>query len=250
MDSASTQPDTTTNPPTGHRNPSRRNASTKPQDSTNLATTQPAAPGEDLTPAMRLFAEHRSKGIGASSAYRQAYPNTTAGSARASGGKLARDPRVLRYIAHLRTVGLDSAEERAIRARKALENIAYFDYSEICTEGGELLPKSKWPKGAGLVIQGTTAKTANSNGTAKIPDRIAALRTLAELSGALGQGVGSRENQPKASFVFNFGSNGVKLRRVPKVVHEVVVDQGDVANVLPVSSRMIDTERDTSEAET
>lgn len=230
MDSASPNPDTTTPTPeatmAGRTNP------------TTTAQPDPDPPGARLRPTQRRFAELVALGTPKQAAYAEAYPKAKPSTARRESGDLIRKPQVLRYIQHLRDTGMAEAELTTADIAKALKRIAFFDYSTVCLEDGSILPVSMWPKGAGEVIQGITAK-----GEAKIPDRISAFRTLAEMRGALGQGRDKGAEQPKATFVFNFGGKGKAAR--PKVVlGERLADQDDVANVAPVSPRLIDTTRE------
>lgn len=241
MDSATHTPDTTTEPP--EQSESGENTSNTIPTTTAAQDIDP--PGHRLRPTQRRFAELVAIGTAKIDAYHEAYPKASPQTCRRESGQLARSPRVLRYIAHLQSTGMAEAEVTTADIAKALKRIAFFDIRTVTNDAGEIKPLSEWPPGAGAIVQHVTPQTANSGGVPKIPDRIAALRTLAEMRGALGQGAGSRDNQaPKATFVFNFGGNKAKKTGPKVVTGERLADQGDVANIGPVSPRLVDRTRE------
>lgn len=182
------------------------------------ARPSPASPPPDtdtLSTAMLAFAAKYLE-LGANShartdAYLHAYPKCKGRKqANSEAAKLLRDPRI---IEHLRTLRAQLAEKTVISLSEieaGLARIARMDVRHAFRPGShEIIPPSEWPDELALAVAGYSCKPGQwgDSHSIKLPDRIQALRTLAEMKGALRKVPEDDPSKraPRATFVLDFG---------------------------------------------
>lgn len=210
------------------------------QPAGGLPATTLAPDLASMSAAHKRFAEEWLKIAGekgaVTSAYMRAYPRTKSRrTASVEGGRLARDPRVVGYIALLREKMLDQSVTSLVQCEQALARIAFCDLRKVFVpgKGGGLRDPSEWPDEIALALSGYSehpTKYGDSK-SVKLPDRNQALRTLVEMKGGLRPVSDPNEKAPRATFIFNMGPQpgaGKRAAIADQQPQERVIGQGSL----------------------
>jgi phage terminase small subunit len=178
------------------------------------AAAQPSAeslealPGSDLTEAQRNFGLALLVSGNRSAAYRQAYPRCQSdNTAKTEGARLARDPRVQRFMAAVSAKVIDLAAVSVGQIKEQAARIAFADVAQAFREGStDMLPPSEWPLNLRLAAQGVKIRDTEHGQDlqVKMPDKNQALRLLAELGGHL-----TKEKGDNGAVSFHFHVPGM-----------------------------------------
>lgn len=152
------------------------------RDVTATPGVQPTSPAaaHGLTLAQYAFClSYLSNGFNATRAYLDSHAGAAYSTAMCEGQRSTRNPKIAAYLASALEAHWKAEQMSGEEALARIARTARFNVAQLFDSVGKLLPPSEWPHEAGELVEAIDA----DRGKVKLPSRLAALRTVAEVTG-------------------------------------------------------------------